>query len=134
MKPTTKLLKEFWEWCGIYWRGSILIREELTSKGVVPVVSQEGWYYGDEYLGCHEQPPIDLNNLFKYAVPKLKAMNRYHIGLQSEVNFPDVYLATVRAHLNPDAYPMGQTQDKDPALALFWAIYEAIKEASHSKR
>ena len=53
-KPTEAQIKEFWERCGF---------KRVNWKG------WRGWEYPD--LGATtELPSIDLNNLFKYAVPK----------------------------------------------------------------
>lgn len=109
-EPTEAEVKELWEWCG------------LTKAGV--------WWFSPRGKMMDVIPPrIDLNNLFKYAVPKLKELNRYNIELKSLVNYPSVYLARIEANLNPNAYPNSKTNDKDPALALFWAIYKVMKEA-----
>jgi len=62
--------------------------------------------------------PIDLNNLFKYAVPKLTEAGR------------DIDLAnTSKGWACCVIDDMGEAcvEYDDPALALFWAIWEMIK-------
>ena len=112
MKPTEEKIKRFWEWCGF----------TVTSKGVI---------YGDAIMvddSCHhimELPEIDLNNLFKYAVPKLHAYvlqsfhknHSYHhasVVLNEYTGLEDVIVSSTDV-----------PRDEDPALALFWAIYKA---------
>ena len=64
MNPTDEQIKKFWERCG-FWQYTIW-------HGFMGLTSHKEWIdpkgdiYGDNL------PPIDLNNLFKYAVPKLK--------------------------------------------------------------
>ncbi|KKK70402.1 hypothetical protein LCGC14_2924340 [marine sediment metagenome] len=120
-EPTEAQAKEFWEWCGL----------KFKKQGIMGIN-----YYNTPNGGFVSEPPIDLNNLFEYAVPKLwnfgllecifhreiamfddsgkfreqeKVYYRWHLLLESQI-------------LNPiDGY--GET----PALALFWAIWEVIK-------
>jgi hypothetical protein len=67
--------------------------------------------------------PIDLNNLFKYAVPRFWICD---IGLLDgviwsvKVSIPDIH--GIGKHGN------GKATDEKLELALFWAIYEVIKE------
>ena len=64
-----------------------------------------------------------LSSLFKYAVPKVGNM-KLHYGYRGyEVNILKFY--------GDNEYDTYTGQDKDPALALFWAIYlaEALREA-----
>ena len=104
-KPTEAQIKEFWEWCGF----SI---GEYSDEWVAP----------DNYTCFHGTPPIDLNNLFKFAVPKLEECGyKYEIGAttsstQHRVAIRDRCFSLIgRLHWNDD-----------PALALFWAIWEVI--------
>jgi len=60
-QPTHSQRKAFWKWCGVY---------------------QLKEYYGGRML------PIDLNNLFKYAVPKLLEKGKYlHLVIHSLTRF-----------------------------------------------
>ena len=101
MKPTKE--QQFWERCGLR-----LIN--LPDRGGEQWVDAEGrLIYLDKHL------PIDLNNLFKYAVPKLEggidiAFSKFEdtgwfVRLENQVM---------------------TTKDETPALALFWAIYKAL--------
>ena len=100
MKPTKVQEREFWEWCGF-------------KEWVIP-----GWWvYPNKPSYEHNLiPPIDLNNLFKYAAPKLECVclkTNLGISFIAEVQYGGtVYMGNFT----------------DPALALFWAIYEIIKE------
>jgi len=116
-QPTEAQIKEFWEWCG--W-------EIVEDTG-------RGWYSIDpitktRYMGTSDPIclnllyiPIDLNNLFKYAVPKLRYAN-----IQYSDQYPDV----VPAYSATASIQFGDNHtwaDSDPAIALFWAIWEAVR-------
>ena len=97
MKPTEARIKEFWEGC--------LVKEE-----------NEGGYCwwrdnNDELIiaGYDSLLPIDLNSLFKYAVPKLVEITAKFRASAT------IGRAIVKAILD----------SKDPALALFWALDKA---------
>jgi len=101
MDTTEEQIKEFWEYFGFnYERGRY-----------------SGWWRLDNETFA-ELPPIDLNNLFKWAVPKL--------GLPSYIKFTNLgnsWGASIVNKLSPDIY------DQDPAHALFWAIYKVLEVA-----
>ena len=88
MQPTEEQLKKFWEKCGFKQHTPIGYRYIYPDYRIAPL------------------PPIDLNNLFKYAVPKLTK--------------PE--LTYVLNDWNIRMLLFGQ----DPALALFWALYEVL--------
>ena len=71
-KPTQEKIKKFWEWCGFKYQ------EYLPSFGNIPE-TREAWLYPDgskcflsSFGTATGLPDIDLNNIVKYAVPKLK--------------------------------------------------------------
>ena len=102
-QPTREQIKEFWEWCGL-----VSFKDRL---GVV--------YEYDRKL--HKSPPdLDLNNLFKYAVPKLDNIKLVkNVAPSGDVfwNGTAEYIPNVKV-----------VTHEDPALALFWAIWEVIKK------
>ena len=105
-KPTEAQIKEFWEWCG------------LTKI-------KRGWKFpdGDALIDCGN-PPIDLNNLFKYAVPKLKEN-----GFMVSLNLLGSIIGDWSCRLHKGFFPnetFAEKENSDPALALFWAIWEVI--------
>lgn len=66
-EPTNEQLKGCWEWCGFkydHWGDDLFI---------IPP---------DKSEPLPEPPNLDLNNLYKYAIPKLKELG-YGIRLQS---------------------------------------------------
>ncbi len=93
-EPTGAQIKEFWEWCGLIW-------------GV-----GGGWFepIPKTYLG--DSLPIDLNNLFLYAVPKLLLSS-------DKIN----YYVVIR-----EWYQILLLHQVDPALALFWIIWEVRRK------
>lgn len=111
MKPTEEQIKAFWEGCGL-----------------VPVWGGYGEFSHDN-PDDDEPVELDLNSLFKYAVPKLDFEK---VG--SEIVFRAVAWYTDSGavadwecclHITPEGI-RGESSE-DPALALFWAIYEVIK-------
>lgn len=86
MKPTDEQIKEFWEWCGLK-----------------VIQSADGYLMVKNAKGHTSWLDVDLNNLFKYAVPKV---GKNHMGL---------FAFWIRQAV---------VEDKDPALALFWALWE----------
>ena len=63
MNPTETEIKEFWEWCGIKYHPQ---RNHFSGE---PHYHEE--YYADSTGRKIEYPPIDLNSLWKYAIPQL---------------------------------------------------------------
>lgn len=101
-EPTQEQIKEFWEWCGLTHR---------KMKG-----GFNYWYNATGLLESIFTPPIDLNNLFKYAMPKLYNWDLTKSGLTITASV-SLALGDTHYQVNPD-----------PTLALFWAIYKVIKE------
>jgi len=109
MEPTEAQKKWFWEQCG------------FTSDewGIyAPGVEHKPWnVYWENYSGV---PPIDLNNLFKYAVPFLQYAN-----IQYSNQYPGV-VPMCSATASVQFADNHTYADNDPALALFWAVYKAF--------
>ena len=111
MKPTKAQESEFWEWCGF--------------KKIIPTNKpfKFGWEYPSPSLDfTNLLPDIDLNNLFEFAVPKLP--NTDVVSLEQG-------LWSIHIHDTAESKAYWVNQPKgcdDLALALFWAIYEIIKE------
>lgn len=120
-EPTKEQLKEFWEWCGEHVHDFSSEDYGLLGEVDCKTCGKSNLAYDDDsghmwhYIG--ELPhPLDLNNLFKYAVPKLDF----------------AYIEWDGTHYECDA-SMGEkfsirTSSKDPALALFQAMWEVISE------
>jgi hypothetical protein len=98
---TRERLQRFWEKCGF--------REvDYTHKTGYDILKPDGYYYGVLF------PDLDLNNLFKYAVPKLnKPITIYKMIIA------EFWTAKIGATI--------QRRDNDPAVALFLALEEALK-------
>ena len=109
MEPNKEQIQWFWEQCGFRYIPLLL-------HGTVPV---ETWLYPDG-ITMNPLPPTDLNNLFKYAVPKLDYLE-IHGGLKGEHT-----LITVKVEQFKEANEYWGEDNKDSALALFWACYKAF--------
>ena len=111
--PTQEQLKKFWEWCGL--------RYEIDEDEYKVILPGGEWYnfgHDADLKSVWEitEPELDLNNLFKYAVPKLRS----------------VYLQSDEEHKFWCMALIGDAKSKlhtyvDPALALFWAIWELVE-------
>ena len=114
MKPTKEQEQKFWGLCGLK-----PIKREGSDEIVRWELPSGGWRFFS--------PDIDLNNLFKYAVPQLREKG-CRAMLSDKTEGDDVmYMGRAYGrHTNSflDAY------DKDPALALFWAI-DKVREAEN---
>jgi len=118
-EPTQEQIKELWEWCGL----------KLYSENIQ--LSSGLWW--PDLWECPEggvsfTPDLDLNNLFKYAVPKLEFVR---LQWQPYIKHHSV-LVTIRTLAGiPNKNVVGGLEIKeggnDPALALFWAIWGIIK-------
>ena len=121
MKPTEAQKREFWEWCGVK-------QKEVPTS----IMSDRVWETKLEY------PPIDLNNLFKYAIKKFDGTYEgYQIEITGVSLCPsDVgWWCEVTYNWTEDGvFDHGRvdtdfkTHYEDPALALFWAIWEVIHD------
>lgn len=103
-KPTKGEVREFWEWCGLKFVQCDCVNPGLYNHSHVE--DSNGYIIG-------KLPPIDLNSLFKYAIPKMA--KGHEIRLIIPPNTIDRFIAYI-GHNNG-------IENKDPALALFWAIY-----------
>ena len=112
-EPTKEQIKEFWEWCGF----------KDTFEG------DTGAYYwkapnGDAGV---DLPPIDLNNLFKYAVPMAIGDYKYTLAMTTDVEYGSRE-NTYTFGLSSDPLVIdAEVTDRDPALALFWTLWEVMK-------
>lgn len=152
MKLTNKLVKEFWgkildakiELRGGFWgeggdfcemQSNPYSPQERSAKTLCYLVEarelnqEEASQYKEEYEKgvakwvpsnseyWESVPPIDLNNLFKDAVPKIE-------GLQQIILQPDDEGWYLGMTVNDKLY---ENIGYNAATALFWAIYEVIK-------
>lgn len=117
-------IKEFWEWCGFtYIDKKLNERWIFTPEGT----NQKIEVYGDRYITPNKSsvvgwlPMIDLNNLFKYAVPKL-----INDGWEIFISY-DQFFNTWYAELNHPNKQAILEESKEVEGALFYAIQEVIK-------
>ena len=119
-RPTDEQVKEFWEWCGWYIKAS----PTGTPYWYHPLLGKDRW--------SGQFPiPIDLNNLFKYAVPKL-TKDYTHLDILFEYgthgNTTVICVISFSNYVTRQIQTIARIEDKDPALALFWAIWKVIHE------
>ncbi len=119
-EPSEAQVKEFWEWCGFKKEA---VNTFVNGKWTPTPSAGYSWRYPNGREECYP-PPIDLNNLFKYAVPKVK---EHYKALST----PGYYCSPMP--LFEDWIYEWLFYGKDPALALFWACYKALKEVLNDK-
>ncbi len=103
-QPTQEQIKEFWEWCGC----QVVMNQHFISEDLFyfDVVFPDGKEIRvDELIES-----IDLNNLFKYAVPAIRKKELWLELLLKTGIVDQIWEVNI-----------------DPALALFWAIWEVMK-------
>ncbi len=127
-KPTENEIKRFWEGYGFKKQTLEDLPVHFRHEGNL------GWRYPFNSLGVADVrknlPDIDLNNLFKYAVPKL-GINDEVIIRWSPVSGHRDYMAEVMLWRESGEHKHHcWTISEDPALALFWAIYKVIEGES----
>ena len=105
--PSEKQIKEFWEWCGFK---------------PVQSIAHNSWMYPNGGKG--NLPSIDLNSLFRYAVPKLYKDNYFYECIQWNAG---QHKAIINKSTAKWAVTASDVISSDPALALFWAIFKVIK-------
>ena len=121
-EPTNKQIKEFWEWCG--WVNEITRTPPLNIFGGDDIYN---WTRPDKVIHYKELPPVDLNNLFKYAVPKLRKKGCLftHEFRLEPTRFTGLFVVAIWR--SGEEWMVCKT-DEDPALALFWALWEVMKD------
>ena len=128
-QPTTQeQIKEVWEWCGFRY-----IRIDDIPWCQKPAYYEtDYWYANDHWIypdgSKHGKiPNLDLNNLFKYAVPKLVRCQLWRNLAYDKGIIGGDWEAIVTTGDQTTCHLLGHGEGNDPALALFWAIWEIIK-------
>jgi len=103
-------LQEFWEWCGFY---------RWNSPN--DYIARNWWHNPDPNNNdSHSLPPIDLNSLFRYAVPKVDNVRL----IMNVAPSGDVFWNGEVEYSGSE----GKVTHEDPALALYQAIQKARRE------
>ncbi len=134
MIPTDEQVKEFWGKCGLVCINNSINQEVSTSCEAMTLDKPvSGWYKPDyqkgtsKLISLRDTPPIDLNNLFRYAVPKIEMPVMLSTYLsETEVVLPS-YFPDAETPEEDFMSPPLSVKNEDPALALFWACYEALE-------
>ena len=112
MKPTEEQTKRLWERCRLRKDGNF-------------------WYDPKGKQLSEELLPLDLNNLFRWAMPKLDHKYAYVLMQDSICHEDEEFWACEIYKSCLLSWQTGErivtVDDKDPALALFWAIYKVME-------
>ena len=116
-EPTQEQLKKFWEWCGL----DLKHRFEVADVGI-SICSKCGTTKPALLKLC-SAPSLTLDNLFKYAVPKLQDMG-YQIDI---VCLEHKGFSVSPFNVITSSNNIIEEKNDKLVLALFWAIWEVIK-------
>ena len=105
-KPTQEQIKEFWEWY------SAPIGESLDGRKVYR--------------------PIDLNNLFEYAVPKWIGLRCEELHISEETAYKILFDLWYEKLLELSERPSTMFYVIYPALALFWVLWKIKEEENET--
>lgn len=110
--------QRIWKWCGFnrYPQGKV-----VGGKGS----KLDAWFYPNRHWG--RIPTLDLNNLFKYAVPKLYSLPDFRLLTYQYIGFAkDIALLrhSWGIHFENDRYYY--ESGNDPANTLALAILKVI--------
>ena len=119
--PTQEQIKEIWKWCG--WHK---VKPANIDVWFISGACDEYWKSpnGDKIArvsnSFNELPPIDLNNLFKYAMPVVlpKLESRFTDPEYNRIRALEILFAKWIEKIK-EGYSFEE--------ALFWAIWEVIK-------
>ena len=121
-EPTQEQIKEFWEWCGF----THFIVEDIPWHKKPEDYQRIYWYANNHWIypnGSKQKdpPPIDLNSLFKYAVPKAidKIMLPQEQGCSCEIAYAIIFKKWLQ-YLELDI--------PNHVTTLFWVIWGVIKK------
>lgn len=107
-EPTKEQIQWFWGQCGLHYE----LPYWVDSNGQVA-------FYGETYSELLKSI-YSLDNLFKYAVPKLNQVNIRGDIIESPFEVPFEVFVIYGFEKS------GRAFHKDPAPALFWASYRAL--------
>lgn len=144
-KPTQEQRDELWEWCGLVHINNPKQEVANSCEAMGMDIPVNGWYKPDYSRGTSalislkETPIVDLNSLFKYAVPFLLEKHtiietysfRQENGLYySETCVWDGDERQLKGRLISKAFIQHIDLEEANALALFWALWK-VKEESN---
>ena len=118
-EPTQEQIKKLWEWVGLKYEEPYWVSKDC----------QEGecCFYGGYYAELLKT--ITLNNLFRWAVPKLSDGTLIGIDFIPPYHRQKEWLCNVEINSSPPIASYRALGDS-PALALFWAIQQVIEKAA----
>lgn len=125
--PSKEQVRKFWEWCGL--QIELVWASESYDFPGYNFYSKKNEFtnyhipaFKDEFGEWQEVPELDLNNIFKYAVPKLLPKYSLELITWNEGRYKVIINKAVKGWAETFTTRVGN----DPALALFWAIMEII--------
>lgn len=126
-EPTEAQVKEFWEWCGFSYTGNYSRYWESPDTPPISFVNL---------------PHIDLNNLFKFAVPKVlewhTIIETYSFKQNSKLYYSETGIwdrneSVLKGNRVGFAFAQSIELEEAEKLSRFWAIWEVIDERTAEK-
>ena len=116
-EPTKAQLERFWKWCGL------TLSQDKDGTFV--------WHDAEGDFVDFGYPEIDLNNLFKFAVPRILPEHDFALYyVLDDRSAKEGNWAVSMSCPGYEEYGIIRVRAKDPALALFWALDKMREEAS----
>ena len=124
-KVSQERIERFWKWCGASleheWDNEVH-GYEITDP-ICQRCGMSSWPPVSKDSKC--LLPIDLNNLFKWAVPKVQGLGyNLHIHVDAKRGRTKTVIA--------NAFTSYQANDKDSTTALFLAIEKLVEEGNRT--
>lgn len=123
--PTQEQSKKVWKWCGQYTECGYC-QGSGRSYSSPDAYSQCGACEGSGYFS---PGAIDLNNLFKYAVPKL--IKKYDVKIfafYDDLNDKVFWVVHLLDGISREVEFANVEGEEDLKDALFWVIWEVVKK------
>lgn len=126
-QPTQKQIKEFLQWCGFtcYYKA---VAEESVDAGIL------GWIQPPDNESTIAYYGLTLDFLFKYAVPKLYAYCLRSFNEKHKNHHATIVPYPYESPQDMKTYKATVSRTDNPALALFWAIWQVIQESNNATR
>jgi hypothetical protein len=119
MERTKEQITKFWEWCGFRF---VPQKESMRFGGKQDYWDTQNYYITPKNTKRHYLPTISIDNIFKYAIPKLQQEGNIIELTALECNSFECRIGSVM-----DASWSCGIRSDNAIEALFNAIYEVIE-------
>ncbi len=117
---------EFWKWCGFTHEECNVTPDPCTGGHLV---SPDG----EMHFGIYSFPTFTMDNIFKWAVPKLHSYELSALPTRPAITLMEggcIHKATIHISLGAKGFT-ASAQNVEPALALRNAIWNVLKDPKY---